>query len=156
MAVVAALLLALVSGGRSAVCHGITDNILCVPLPHGWHGSVGFGGPRSQPSAWIVAGNFKLAGREGGSPVPPHRTKIVIGDFPATGVGWRKVRRLRLPVRLPAQHTVQMGASYWSVTRRVRYARRDIIVTAVFGSRPDPRLRALANARLAAVHRLGR
>jgi len=160
VAIVVALLLALVPSATASSpgCRGVTDNILCMPLPHGWHGSVGFGGSYNQPIAWIVAGNFRLSSsatsHKGGYPVPPHRIKVAIGDFPEDGIHWRIVRRLRLPDRLSAQHTVQMGVSYWSLTRRVRFAGRSIVLAATFGSRPNARLRALANARPTAVHLL--
>jgi hypothetical protein len=131
-----------------------------MPLPHGWHGSVGFGGTYNQPAAWILAANFRLApsaaSHEGGSPVPPHRIKIAIGDFPTFGVRWRRVSRLTLPEHLPALHVRQMGGSYWSLTRRVRFAGRAVLVAVSFGSRPDARMRAEAISRLAAVQPLRR
>jgi hypothetical protein len=56
MALLAALMLAL--GSRN--CVGLTDNILCMPLPRGWSHSVAFGHTPTGAAAWMHAGNFRF------------------------------------------------------------------------------------------------
>jgi hypothetical protein len=130
-------------------CPGLTDNILCMPLPGGWHGSVGFGFAAG-PAAWMLAGNFRFprdaAKREGWPSVPPQRVLIGIGDFPIRGrrAHWPHARRLRLPADLTAGHLVA-----W----HVRFAGRALFLSVRFGSRPDDYTRRLVDARLASVRR---
>jgi hypothetical protein len=127
-------------------CAGLTDNVLCMPLPPGWSHSVGFGHAPGGPAAWMHAGNFhfsRFSARNEGIPrVPGHRVLIVIGDFPRiyNRWHWRRVNRLRLPRDKLA----------W----RVLFHGRSLFLSVHFGSKPDARMRALVNARLRAVRRL--
>lgn len=142
MALLAAFMLAF----SPRVCAGLTDNILCMPLPRGWSHRVGFGYARG-PAAWMTAGNFRFkrfgAHDEGIPPVPPHGVLITIGDFPRiyNGWQWRRVDRLRLP-----KHKLA-----W----RVIFRGRQLFLSVHFGSKPDARMRLLVNQRLAKVRRVG-
>jgi hypothetical protein len=128
-------------------CQGLTDNILCMPLPRGWSESVGFGHTPAGPAAWMHAGNFhfdRFSARNEGFPrVPAHRVLITIGDFPPifTNWRWRHSDRLRLP-----RHKLA-----W----RVIFHGRALFVSVHFGSKPNARTRALVNRRLASVRRVG-
>jgi hypothetical protein len=130
-------------------CRGLTDNILCMPLPDGWHKSVGFG-HAGGPAAWMLAGDFRFqedaAKHEGWPPVPPHRLLIGVGDFPVFSQWkhWRHVGRLSLPGRMAAKRLV---------TWHVRFEGRALFLGVRFGSRPDARARRLADERLASVRR---
>jgi hypothetical protein len=131
-------------------CHGVTDGWLCMPLPRGWHSSVGPGVASGRWAAWILAGNFAFppdrAKREGLPSVPPGKLVISIGDFPVLGSSrsWRRARRLELPARDRTSRELN-----W----RVRFLGRALNLTVRFGSTPTPALRNLANQRLAAVRR---
>ena len=133
-----------------ASCPGLTDNILCLPLPRDWHRSVGFG-HAGGPAAWMLAGNFpfpKDAAKQEGTPtVPPHRVLISIGDFPVfkRWSHWQRVRRLRLPGPALSKRSV-----YW----HVRFQGRALFLSVHFGSRPDPSMRQLVNRRLASAYRV--
>jgi hypothetical protein len=128
----------------------ISDTVFRVPLAPGWFGSVAFGGgPPGPPPAWISVGNFffpsNYASTHEGSPaVPRRKVLIVLGDFAisASSRPWRRVDRLRLPQRPLARrgvswHVIFHGRALWLNVR--------------FGSQPNARDRALANAVLASV-----
>jgi len=139
------------AAGQERSCRGVTDNILCMPLPRGWHRSLGFGVASGKPAAWLLAGNFRFpedaAKHEGYPHVPRHRVLIWIGDFPVLGpcVHWRRVRRLHLPRGTDEKRLVK-----W----HVRFAGRALFLGVRFGSRPDARALRLVNIRLGAVRRM--
>jgi len=133
-------------------CRGVSDGILCLPLSRGWSSFVNRGHAGGFPAAYLLAGNFRfrLAGHpETGPPVPPRKVLVSIGDFPMVGrsKNWRRVRRLRLPSRPIARRFI-----HWEV----RFADRAVSVGVQFGSKPTAQVRALVNARLALVRRVGR
>ena len=151
-ALVAGVLLALFSPAAATParsCRGLTDNILCMPLPRSWHRSVGFG-HAGGPAAWMLAGNFRFARdaakHEGTPAVLPHRVLITIGDFPVfkRWSHWPRVRRLHLPGGPVSKRSV-----YW----HVRFGGRALWLSVHFGSRPDPSMRQLVDKRLASVYR---
>jgi hypothetical protein len=123
---------------------------LCVRLARGWFSSVGPGVAAGRPAAWLLAGNFRFpadaAAHEGAPSVPAGKVLISVGDFPivSASVQWAPVARLRLP-----RSSVAKRVASWYV----RFLGRAVIVRVRFGSRPDSRLRSLANARLSAVYR---
>jgi hypothetical protein len=148
MALLAALMLAL--GSRN--CVGLTDNILCMPLPRGWSHSVAFGHTPAGSAAWMHAGNFRFsrsAARNEGFPgVPARRVLITIGDFPVFGNWgrkWPRVDRILLPAR-----SVKERAFAW----HVRFAGRALYLSVHFGLHPNTRTRALVNRRLATLGRV--
>lgn len=141
-------------------CHGLTDNILCMPLPPRWHSSVEFDGMVT--AAWMQAGNFRFRKYAKASPsVPPHKVLITIGDFPILGnwgKGWRRVQRLRLPNKRPSPPPHLPGkrsSPERLISWHVRFAHRALFLSAGFGSRPDAAARSLVNRRLASVRRIG-
>jgi hypothetical protein len=130
-------------------CHGVTDNVLCMPLPRGWSHSVGFGVAGGRPAAWMFAGNYffpRFSGEhEAGPSAPPARKALItIGDFPLGIWGrqwhWRRVDRLRLP-----------DTEGRKIAWRVRFAGRALFLSVHFGSKPDADMRRLVNARLRSV-----
>lgn len=132
-------------------CRGIAGATLCIPLPRGWFGSVGFGVVSRRDAAWLLAGNFRFpsnaASNEGLPLVPSGRVLISIGDFPVSeqSLRWRRVKRLRLP---------NTPESRRAVAWRVRFAGRALLLNVRFGSTPTAKTRSLVNLRLAAVHRI--
>ena len=123
---------------------------LCVPLARGWFGSVGPGVAAGRPAAWLLAGNFPFppdaAAHEGAPSVPRGKVLISVGDFPVASafVQWPRVERIRLPRPSTPKRVVS-----W----HVRFHGRAVMLSVRFGSRPDRRLRSVANATLSAVHR---
>jgi hypothetical protein len=136
--------------GSRVMLRGACGPALCVPLARGWSSSVGPGVAAGRPAAWLLAGNFPFpadaATHEGAPPVPPGKLLISVGDFPIVPAfsHWRRVARLHLPASPSATRVVSWHA---------RFRGRAVMLSVRFGSRPDPRLRSLANASLAAVHR---
>jgi len=116
---------------------------LAMPLPQGWSHSVAYGHTPGGAAAWLYVGNFRFRQRGEATPsVPRGRVLITLGDFPVLGDqtrGWPRVDRLRLPARKTTWHVV--------------FDRRAVYLSVHFGSKPDARMRALVNRRLAAVRR---
>ena len=133
-------------------CRGVAGPALCLPLPRDWFSSVGPGVVAGRAAAYLLAGNFRFpddaASHEGPPLVPPHKVLISIGDFPVVGhaLHWQHVQHLRLSRSLIAKRAIS-----W----HVRFAGRAVSLTVQFGSKPDARSRALVDARLAAVRRIG-
>src|SRR6266511_1834082 len=146
-ALVAAVVLAVPS------CHGLTDGILCMPLPSGWHSAVGPGHTPRGPAAWMLAGNFRFpkdAAKHEASPiVPPQRVLITIGDFPILDKKWERWGRVER-VRLPRRSTTKRLVSW-----HVRFAHCALFLSVRFGSKPDATARRLVNRRLESVRRIG-
>jgi hypothetical protein len=149
MLVTTTLFLASASIGTAAGRY-VSDNVFRVPLAPGWFGSVAFGGgPPGPPPAWIEVGNFFIPSdyastHEGGPAVPRGKVLIALGDFAisASSRSWRQVDRIRLPQR----HMTRR-----SVVWHVRFHGRALWLNVQFGSLPNARDRALANAVLASV-----
>ena len=136
------MLSALVIAVAPRPCVGLTDTYLCMPLPRSWSHSVAFGVTGGRCAAWIWAGDYRLRRRahdEGIPDVPPRRTLITIGDFPRIYNGWnsKRVARLQLPPTKLA----------W----RVIFHNRELFIDVRFGSKPDERMRRVADARLRSV-----
>ena len=128
----------------------ITDGVLRVPVPHGGAGSINPGFQRGRPVAWLLVGNFRFPAdwgakhREGTPTVPSDGILVVVGDFipDAYSSGWPSVRRLHLPPSPTASRVVS-----WNV----RFEGRALRLSVQFGSVPDERSHALANALLARI-----
>jgi hypothetical protein len=133
--------------------HSITDGVLRVPVPHGGTGSINPGFQRGRPVAWILVGNFRFPAnwgathREGAPMVPSDGILVVVGDFipDAYSSGWQSARRLHLPSSRTASRVVS-----WNV----RFEGRALRLSVQFGSVPDERSHALANALLARIRRV--
>jgi hypothetical protein len=132
-------------------CHGVDDGTLCIPLPRGWFGSVGFGIVERRSAAWLLAGNFpfsaEAATHEGTPAAPARKVLISVGDFPVTrwSIHPRRVRRLSLPA---------MPASKRSIKWNVRFKGRLLFLSVHFGAQPTRETRALVQARLDSIRRL--
>jgi hypothetical protein len=133
--------------------HNITDGVLRVPVPHGGTGSIIPGFQRGRRVAWILVGNFRFPAdwgtkhREGTPTVPSDGILVVVGDFipDAYSSGWQSARRLHLPSSPTASRVVS-----WNV----RFEGRALRLSVQFGSVPDERSHALANALLARIRRV--
>jgi hypothetical protein len=131
----------------------ITDGVLRVPVPHGGTGSINPGFQEGRPVAWILVGNFRFPAdwgarhQEGMPTVPSDGILLVVGDFISDEYSsdWPSVQRLHLPSPPRASHLVS-----WNV----RFAGRALRLSVQFGSVPDERRRALANALLAGIRRV--
>ena len=145
-----AVVFGLFAGFASPAADGnLTDDILAMQLPRGWHGSVCFGQTSYGAAAYLFAGNFRFHAscHDAGPAVRRHKVLISIGDFPwrARGRGpWPSVERLRLPRKLKRD-----------VSWQVRFHHRALYLSIEFGSRPTTRIRRIVNRRLASVRRLG-
>ena len=151
---VTAILLALTipagAAGNERTCHGVTDGRLCMPLPRGWHSSVGPGVVSGRWAAWTLAGNFSFpadsAKHEGLPDVPPGKVVISIGDFPLLGASrrWQRARRLKMPF---------LGSTRRESEWHRRFLGRALYLTVRFGSDPTPGLRRLVDRQLAGIRR---
>jgi hypothetical protein len=140
------------AAANASACPGVSDGVLCLPLPRGWSSFVERGVTSRRPAAYLLAGNFRfrLRGHPEALPsIPPRRVLISIGDFPlaAASAGWRHVSRLALPLAQGGRRAVA-----W----HVRFAGRAVSVWVRFGTTPTVQIRSLVNARLAAVRRVPR
>jgi hypothetical protein len=130
---IAIALAAIGSNTSSARDRFVSDDILRLPVPPGWVGSVGPGMQGSHHVAWILAGDFVLpndaASHEGTPAVPVHRMLISIGDFFPQGqsLHWPHVSVLREPRSLLLRNGV-----WW----RVRFGGRALAISVRFGSSP--------------------
>jgi hypothetical protein len=124
--------------------------VLCIPPARKSFSSVAPGVAAGRPAAWLLAGNFPFPGdaaaHEGAPFVPPGKVLVSVGDFPvvSASVHWPRVARLRLPRTVTAKRVVS-----W----HVRFSGRAVLLSVRFGSKPDARIRSLANVKLSAVHR---
>jgi hypothetical protein len=141
-------LLALILALSGRHCMGLTDNVLCMPLPPGWSQSVAFGVADGRCAAWMFAGNFRFRrfpqNSEGTPDVPRGRVLITIGDFPVGGTAgrnWPRVERLRLPPN---------GETPWHVV----FHHRALYLSVHFGSFPNSHMFSIVNARLGSVRRM--
>lgn len=141
----------LVAGCSSAPSRTVSDGIVAMKVPRGWHTSVAFGHSGAKTAAYILSGNFRFRHARNSKAlpsVPRGRALITIGDFPILGNegrGWRRVHRLQLPGSTEKRFTL----------RRVLFHDRALYVSVHFGSRPTANMRQVANRRLASVHRIG-
>lgn len=121
---------------------------LCIRGARGWSGSVGSGVVEGKPAAWLLSGNFHLprsaAKHEGIPTVPAGKVLISVGDWPVTSTSahWRRVPRLRLPRKAPSRR---------SISWKVRFGGRGVLLEVHFGSLPSRDVRQLADARLSAI-----
>lgn len=148
MALTVAVLFAAISISAAASPPTVSGPVIRLTLPRGWHGSVGFGVERGRPAAWILAASFPIARdaatHEGLPTVPAKRVLVSVGDFPIdtpARARWPRVARLHV-ARTPTTR-------HWSA--HVRYAKRAVLLTVMFGSAADDQALRAANRVLASA-----
>lgn len=143
-----------VSSNAALAGHGVSDGVISLSVPAGWHSSLMTGvevnGKATSSAAWLLIGNFPFAAdAAASSTLPPVRRRgilIVIGNLAATGSArqWKRV----LHPTLSAHHRAR------TAILKVRFHDRALLIRIEFGSLPETRRIHVVNRLLKSISRV--